>query len=177
MSSAAFWRDRPTFVTGATGLVGSWLVRGLLDEGADLVCLVRDEVPQSELCRGGAIGRVKVVYGDVTDQKLLERVLGEYEIDTVFHLAAQTIVGIANRNPISTFETNIQGTWSLLEACRRTPTVQQIVVDANLQGRGGAGFPAGLRLVSHWGLRDELASHYGEADGLAKQRMIAKVKK
>ncbi len=136
MSAAVFWRDRPTFVTGATGLVGSWLVRRLLDEGADLVCLVRDQVPQSELCRGGAVGRVKVVYGDVTDQSLLERVLGEYEIDTVFHLAAQTIVGVANRNPVSTFDTNIAGTWRLLEACRRSPAVRQIVVASSDKAYG-----------------------------------------
>src|SRR2546423_7017735 len=98
-----FWLDRPVLVTGATGLVGGWLVRQLLDAGADVVCLVRDWVPQSELVRGRVIERVKVVRGDVREQTLLERALGEYEIDTVIHLAAQTIVGIANRNPVSTF--------------------------------------------------------------------------
>ena len=122
-----FWQDRPTLVTGATGLVGGWLVRRLIDLGADVVCLVRDWIPQSELVRSKLIEGVKVVRGDVRDQAMLERVLGEYEIDTVMHLAAQTIVGIANRNPISTFETNIAGTWVLLEACRRSPTVKQIV--------------------------------------------------
>ena len=91
----------------ATGLVGGWLVQRLLDAGADVVCLVRDWVPQSELVALGLLDRVKIVRGDVCDQALLERVLGEYEIDTVIHLAAQTIVGIANRNPVSTFETNI----------------------------------------------------------------------
>ena len=131
-----FWLDRPTFITGATGLVGGWLVRRLLSLGADVVCLVRDWVPQSELARTGTFERVKVVRGDVCDQSLLERVLGEYEIDTVFHLAAQTIVGIANRNPISTFETNIQGTWSLLEACRRSPKVCQIVVASSDKAYG-----------------------------------------
>ena len=108
-----FWLDRPTFVTGGTGLVGGWLVRRLLDAGADVVCLVRDWVPQSELSQSGLIERVKVVRGDVREQATLERALGEYEIDTVIHLAAQTIVGIANRNPVSTFETNIQGTRAL----------------------------------------------------------------
>jgi CDP-glucose 4,6-dehydratase len=131
-----FWRDRPTFVTGGTGLVGGWLVRRLVDAGADVVCLVRDWVPQSELVRGRLIERAKVVRGDVADQALLERVLGEYEIDTVIHLAAQTIVTIANRNPVSTFETNIGGTWSLLEACRRSATVKQIVVASSDKAYG-----------------------------------------
>jgi CDP-glucose 4,6-dehydratase len=122
-----FWRDRPTLVTGATGLVGSWLVRRLAEAGAQVVCLVRDWVPQSELVRNGALAQVVTVRGDVRDQAMLERALGEYEIDTVIHLAAQTIVGIANRNPVSTFEANIQGTWALLEACRRSPAVRQVV--------------------------------------------------
>ena len=134
--SSNFWLDRPTFVTGATGLVGGWLVRGLLERGADVVCLVRDWVPQSELVRDGLLERVKIVRGDVRDQSLLERTLGEYEVDTVLHLAAQTIVGIANRNPVSTLETNIAGTWSLLEACRRSPAVAQIVVASSDKAYG-----------------------------------------
>lgn len=131
-----FWQDRPVFVTGATGLVGGWLVKRLLEAGADVVCLVRDWVPQSELVRTRLIERVKVVHGDVCDQALLERALGEYEIDTVIHLAAQTIVGVANRNPVATFETNIRGTWSLLEACRRSPQVRQIVVASSDKAYG-----------------------------------------
>ncbi len=133
---ATFWRDRPTFVTGATGLVGSWVVRRLLDLGADVVCLARDWVPQSELVRGRLIERVKVVRGDIADQALLERALGEFEVDTVLHLAAQTIVGIANRNPVSTFQANIAGTWALLEACRRSPSVKQIVVASSDKAYG-----------------------------------------
>ncbi len=136
MVKSDFWLDRPVFVTGATGLLGSWLVKRLLELKAEVVCLVRDWVPQSELVLSKTIERVKIVRGDVRDQKLLERVLGEYEIDTVFHLAAQTIVGIANRNPVSTFETNIQGTWSLLEACRRSPLVKQIVVASSDKAYG-----------------------------------------
>ena len=132
----AFWRDRPTFVTGGTGLVGNWLVRRLVDAGADVVCLVRDWVPQSELVRSGLIEQVKVVRGDVRDREVLERTLGEYEIDTVIHLAAQTIVTIANRNPISTFESNIAGTWNLLEASRRSPKVKQIVVASSDKAYG-----------------------------------------
>ncbi len=132
----SFWQDRPVFVTGATGLIGGWLVRRLLDAGADVVCLVRDWVPQSELFRAHLNDRVKVVLGDVRRQGLLERALGEYEIDTVIHLAAQTIVGIANRNPASTFKTNVGGTWALLEACRRSATVKQIVVASSDKAYG-----------------------------------------
>jgi CDP-glucose 4,6-dehydratase len=135
-ASTGFWLDRPTFVTGATGLVGGWLVRRLVEAGADIVCLVRDWVPQSELSRSGLLESVKVVRGDVRDGRTLERVLGEYEVDTVIHLAAQTIVPIANRNPISTFETNIGGTWALLEACRRSPKVRQIVLASSDKAYG-----------------------------------------
>ena len=131
-----FWRDRPVFVTGASGLLGSWLVRRLLGAGADVVCLVRDWVPQSELVRDGLLDSVKVVRGDVRDQETVERALGEYEIDTVIHLAAQTIVGIANRNPVSTFESNVGGTWTLLEACRRSPAINSIVVASSDKAYG-----------------------------------------
>src|SRR5712692_1088006 len=134
--SSNFWLDRPVFVTGATGLVGGWLVRRMLEARADVVCLVRDWVPQSELVRGGLLERAKTVRGDVRERELLERTLGEYEIDTVIHLAAQTIVTIANRNPVSTLETNIQGTWNLLEACRRSPTVKQIVLASSDKAYG-----------------------------------------
>lgn len=136
MTGRGFWKSRPVFVTGGTGLVGSWLVKRLHEAGADITCLVRDWVPESELMRTGMISQVKVVRGDVRDQQVLERVLGENEISVVFHLAAQTIVGIANNNPISTFETNIQGTWALLEACRRSPSVKQIVVASSDKAYG-----------------------------------------
>lgn len=133
---ADFWRDRPTLVTGASGLVGGWLVKRLVAAGADVVCLVRDWVPQSELVSSKLIDQVKTARGDLRDQRVLERVLGEYEIDTVLHLAAQTIVPIANRNPVSTFETNVAGTWALLEACRRSPAVKQIVVASSDKSYG-----------------------------------------
>jgi CDP-glucose 4,6-dehydratase len=131
-----FWRDRPTFVTGATGLVGGWLVQRLLDQGAEVTCLVRDWVPQSRLVRAGLSKRVVLVRGDVRDQAVLERALGEYGIVTVIHLAAQTIVGTANRNPVSTFESNIGGTWTLLEACRRSPLVRQVVLASSDKAYG-----------------------------------------
>lgn len=132
----SFWLNRPTFVTGSTGLVGGWLVKRLLSSGASVVCLIRDWVPQCELNRTGLINQVRVVRGDITDQELMERILGEYEISTVIHLAAQTIVSIANRNPVSTFDSNIRGTWSLLEACRRSPTIQQVVVASSDKAYG-----------------------------------------
>ncbi|MGO8986647.1 MAG: GDP-mannose 4,6-dehydratase [Terriglobales bacterium] len=133
---STFWRDRSVFVTGATGLLGSWLVQQLLDAGANVVGLIRDWVPQSELVRSRSIERVNVVRGDIIDRHLLERTLGEYEVEVVFHLAAQTIVGIANRNPVSTFSTNIEGTWNLLEACRRSPRVLSIVVASSDKAYG-----------------------------------------
>ena len=134
--AAPFWQDRPVLVTGATGLQGGWLVRALLEAGADVVALVRDWVPQAELCRARLLEAVRVVRGDVRDGELLERALGEYEVNTVFHLAAQTIVPIANRNPVSTFESNIRGTWTLLEACRHSPAVQQIIVASSDKAYG-----------------------------------------
>jgi CDP-glucose 4,6-dehydratase len=131
-----YWLDRPVLVTGATGLVGSWLTRRLTDAGASVVCLVRDWVPQSELIRTGCVDKVRVVRGDVCDRECIERTLGEYEIDTVFHLAAQTTVGVANRNPVSTFESNIHGAWNVLESCRRSPSVKAIVVASSDKAYG-----------------------------------------
>ncbi len=134
--SPTFWRDRPVFVTGASGLLGGWLVRQLLDAGASVVALVRDWVPRSSLLTERQLQSVTVVRGDVRDQALLERVLGEYEIDTVFHLAAQTIVGVANRNPVSTLDTNIGGTWALCEAARRSPRVRCVIVASSDKAYG-----------------------------------------
>jgi len=136
LGSADFWRDRSVLVTGATGLLGGWIVKALVELGADVVCLVRDWVPQSELARKSLLERVKVARGDVRDQATLERVLNEFDVVTALHLAAQTIVGIANRNPVSTLETNIAGTWALLEAARRCPTVNQIVLASSDKAYG-----------------------------------------
>jgi CDP-glucose 4,6-dehydratase len=131
-----FWLDRPTFVTGGTGLVGGWLVRRLVEAGANVVCLVRDWVPQSMLIADGMLKRVSMVRGELQDYETIERALNEYEIDTVIHLGAQALVPIANRNPLSTFDSNIRGTWTILEACRRAPTVRQIVIASSDKAYG-----------------------------------------
>lgn len=131
-----YWQDRPVFVTGATGLVGGWLVRELVDAGADVVCLIRDHVPRSVLISDRLVDKVKVVHGDLRDQPLIERALGEHEIHTVIHLAAQTIVGVANRNPVSTFESNVRGTWVLLEAVRRSPLIKSVVLASSDKAYG-----------------------------------------
>ncbi len=131
-----FWRDRAVFVTGATGLMGGWLTKHLLGRGALVTALVRDWVPASEFVHEGLADRVNVVRGGLSSPYLLERVLGEYEIEVVLHLAAQTIVGIANRNPLSTFESNVRGTWNLLEACRRSPMVKSVVLASSDKAYG-----------------------------------------
>lgn len=131
-----FWRDRAVLVTGATGLLGGWLTQALLARGANVSVLVRDWVPQAEIVRRGQFEEVSVVSGDVTDREVVERALGEYEVEVVFHLAAQTIVGIANRNPVSTFESNIRGTWNVLESCRRSPRVRSVVIASSDKAYG-----------------------------------------
>lgn len=134
--SKEFWQDRNVLITGATGLLGSWTTKYLLKLNASVVAIIRDWVPGSIIVQNELFNKINVVRGDICNQQLLERVLGEYEIETVLHLAAQTIVPIANRNPISTFETNIAGTWKLLEACRRSPAVKQIVVASSDKAYG-----------------------------------------
>ena len=122
-----FWQDRPILVTGASGHIGGWLVRQLCELRAEVICLVRDWLPECQLVSEGLIDQVKVVPGELGDIDLLQRTLREYEVSTVIHLAAQSIVGVANRDPISTFESNIRGTWCLMEACRLSPSVKQVV--------------------------------------------------
>jgi CDP-glucose 4,6-dehydratase len=122
---------RSVFVTGAYGLLGGWLVKALLARDARVTVLKRDAVAASALVLEQIEPRVNVVRGDVCDAPLLERALAEYEIDTVFHLAAQAIVGVGNASPVSTFETNIRGTWALLDACRRLRVPRVIVASSD----------------------------------------------
>jgi CDP-glucose 4,6-dehydratase len=130
------WARRRVLVTGATGFLGSWLAAWLVDRGADTVALVRDDVPRSNFFRLGLDRSVVSVHGQLEDYDVLERTLNEHEIEVVFHLAAQTLVGIANRNPLSTFDANIRGTWNLLEAARRHPAIRAIVVASSDKAYG-----------------------------------------
>lgn len=131
-----YWRGKRALVTGCTGLVGSWLSAELVAQGAEVVGLVRDHVPNSNLYRMGLDRRIDIARGDICDYETCLRVINEYEVDTVFHLAAQTIVGIANRAPLSTFDANIRGTWNLLEAARLSPKVARVVLASSDKAYG-----------------------------------------
>jgi CDP-glucose 4,6-dehydratase len=132
-----YWRDKRVLVTGATGIVGTWLVEALLETGAHLVALVHDWDPQSPSIRKGTIRQVAVVTGALEDYRTLERAINEHEIDTVFHLGAQPIVGVANRSPLPTFEANIRGSYNLLEACRvHKDLVKRVVIASSDKAYG-----------------------------------------
>lgn len=132
----SYWNNRNVFITGCTGFLGSYLAKELVRLGANVTGLIRDIAPKSNLYIGEEHKKINIVVGELEDEKLLERALGEYEIDTIFHIAAQAIVGIANRNPLGTFEANIRGTYSLLEAARRSPLVKSIVVASSDKAYG-----------------------------------------
>jgi CDP-glucose 4,6-dehydratase len=132
----SFWNNRTAFVTGATGFVGAHVARKLVAAGARVVCLQRDGVRANSLDLFNLRRRVTVINGSVEDFTLIERTINEYEVEAVFHLAAQAIVGAANRSPLSTFETNIRGTYSILEACRLSPMVKRVVVASSDKAYG-----------------------------------------
>lgn len=136
MIDSNFWRGRRVLVTGCTGVLGAWLTDKLAEVGADVVGLVRDWVPQSQAVRSGLLDRIKVVRGSVTDEEVVSRIFAEYEIQTCFHLAALTVVGVANRAPVATFETNIRGTWMLLEAARQWGRVEQFLIASSDKAYG-----------------------------------------
>ncbi|TRZ96071.1 NAD-dependent epimerase/dehydratase family protein [bacterium] len=131
-----FWKNKNVFVTGCTGLLGAWLVKYLVDKKANVVGLIRDEVPESNLMHMGLAKKICGVKGELADYYLLKRIINEYEVEVVYHLAAQTIVSVANRDPLSTFESNIKGTWNILEACRNRENVKQIVISSSDKAYG-----------------------------------------
>ena len=130
------WLGRNVFITGCTGILGSWLTKALVGRGANVVGLIYDEDPRSQLVRSGYDRRITRVRGSVTDYALMERILNEYQVDTCFHLAAQALVTVANRAPLSTFESNIKGTWTLLEAARRCSTLTRLVIASSDKAYG-----------------------------------------
>lgn len=136
MERLNYWKHKNVLVTGCTGFIGSWLSKSLVELGANVTGLIRDWIPDSNLNLIGFSTRINTVRGNLTDYELMLRVLNEFEVDTVFHLAAQTIVRMANRSPLSTFESNLKGTWNLLEAARRTGTVKRLVVASSDKAYG-----------------------------------------
>lgn len=130
------WLNKNVFVTGCTGLLGSWLTEELINLGANVICLVRDYVPLSRIYKEGLIDKISVISGSLEDYYVIERALNEYEVEVIFHLGAQAIVTIANNNPISTFESNVKGTWVLLEACRRNRKVNKILIASSDKAYG-----------------------------------------
>jgi len=136
-----FWKQKNVFVTGATGLLGSWLVEELVKRQANVVTLVRDWVPASKLVQSENLAQTSVVRGDLEDYTVLLRALNEYQIDTVFHLGAQTIVGTASRSALSTFESNVRGTWNLMEACKACSGLPARVLIASSDKAYGPGHP------------------------------------
>lgn len=137
-SNPDFWKGHRTLVTGATGLVGSWLVKELLSAGAQVTILVKDADPQSELIRSGDYARTTVINGGLEDFQTLEHAINLHEPDTVFHLGAQTQVTVAHRSPLATFEANIRGTYNLLEACRQHRDLVDRIVVASTDKAYGA---------------------------------------
>ena len=132
-----FWKMRRAFVSGGTGLLGCWLIDELLLRGAKVTCLVRDWTPASRLFTEGTFQKVNIVRGELEDYLTLARILNEYEIDSVFHLAAQTNVDNSTRSALSTFESNIRGTWNILEACKMLgEQVHRIVIASSAQAYG-----------------------------------------
>jgi CDP-glucose 4,6-dehydratase len=130
------WGDRSVLVTGAGGFVGSHLARALADAGANVTAILRDQPVGSSFHLLGLVERVNIVMGSMTDGALIERAVNEYRVDSCFHLGAQAIVGVANRSPLSTFESNIEGTWTVLEALRRSDLLERVVVASSDKAYG-----------------------------------------
>jgi CDP-glucose 4,6-dehydratase len=156
---AAHWRGRPVFVTGATGFVGGWLSRALVELGARVVCLVRDLRPRSVLVQSGLVDRVVTVRGGLDDVEALEQALRKYDAETCFHLAAEAIVSVANASPVAVFEANIRGAWHVLEAARRAGSVRRVVLASSDKVYGSRALPP---------YREELALESGSPYEVSK---------
>ena len=128
MAGESFWRGKSVLVTGVGGFVATHLAAQLADQGASVVGILRDSRGSRRLDVFGLLDRIDLVHGAIEDYALMERAFNEYEVEYCFHLAAQAIVGIANRSPVSTFESNIRGTWSVMEAARNSALVKGVVM-------------------------------------------------
>jgi CDP-glucose 4,6-dehydratase len=131
-----FWQDKNVLITGATGFVGSWLTKSLIEKKANVKSVVRDKIHNSNFFLSGINKKNSLVYGNIEDYNFINRIMNEHEIDTVFHLAAQAIVQTANRNPLSTFKANIEGTWNILEAARNNKLIQGVIVASSDKAYG-----------------------------------------
>jgi len=131
-----FWKGKNVFITGADGFIGSWIAKTLVEKGSNVFVIIRDIKRVCSLDLLKIRDKVTVIQGDIIDISCLQRIINEKEIDTVFHLAAQAIVGVANNSPLSTFESNIKGTWNVLEVCRLNRNVKRIVVASSDKAYG-----------------------------------------
>lgn len=131
-----FWKDKNLLVTGADGFIGSWLAKTLIEKEANVITIVRDIKKENNLDVLDIRKKITLIHGNLIDFNVIERAINEYDIDTCFHLAAQAIVGSANKSPLSTFESNIKGTWNLLEACRLNKTVKRIIIASSDKAYG-----------------------------------------
>jgi CDP-glucose 4,6-dehydratase len=131
-----FWDGRSVFVTGCSGFLGGWLARALLDHGARVSGLVRGAAAARPLYADGLADRVSTVTGSIGDLTLLCDALAEHDVEVVFHLAAQAITSAARRDPIGTLDTNIRGTWNVLEASRRSGSVKAFVLASSVKVYG-----------------------------------------
>ncbi len=132
----SFWEEKNVFVTGSDGFIGSWIAKELVEKKANVTVLVRDMKKEACFDLHGIRSKLNIVQGDLVDLQVMERAFAQYQAEFVFHLAAQALVGIANKSPLSTFESNIKGTWNLLEACRKNDSVKGIVVASSDKAYG-----------------------------------------
>jgi CDP-glucose 4,6-dehydratase len=132
----AFWKGRRVFVTGCNGFLGSWLTQALVQRGAQVTGLIHEALPDSHLARSGVQRQIETVPGSVEQSGLLQDAFGSREIECVFHLAAQSQVGQANLDPLPTFESNVRGSWMLLEAARLSPGVRRVVLASSDKAYG-----------------------------------------
>ncbi len=131
-----FWKDKKVFITGADGFIGGWIAKTLIEKEANVTVVIRDTKREDSLDLHNIRKKVNIVKGDIVDYPLMQRIMNEYSIQYVFHLAAQPLVEIATRSPLSTFESNIKGTWNILESARLTKTVEGVIVASSDKAYG-----------------------------------------